>query len=371
MSDIIELNIKNEVLCKKHNKKFKGFSKFFLYHYCKQCFNYKNELSENDIIRFKDIKIQEKIEEVKIKKLIEKIEEYNETTYGTTINNYIFINNQYELFSKEEEKRLKILINIIINDFNHYPNFSSFFNIKNLFHFFNIEDKSIIKEGNTIIDDNLIEKTEPIIIEYINDISNRTKLFSKIFTNNNKNTFKIEIEGKILNLIEDYEFKTKQRKVRVKLYLNKNISEINLYKMFANCTNLIYVNGISKLKKIVNIDKIFYNCISLSSIPDLKDWDIRKNNGYLMFYNCISFIFFPYEKEELNINKYDDGLSGILLTQYLKYNKEIIISNINENNEGYINLFKNRIKIEDKNKEIKILPGKDVKKERNNCLFQI
>ena len=55
-----------------------------------------------------------------------------------------------------------------------------------------------------------------------------------------------------------------------------------MYKMFANCINLIYVNGISKLKKNVNINKIFYNCISLSSIPDFKDWKIQKYNGYLM-----------------------------------------------------------------------------------------
>ena len=70
-----------------------------------------------------------------------------------------------------------------------------------------------------------------------------------------------------------------------------------MYKMFSNCTNLIYVNGISKLNNISNINKIFYNCISLSSIPDFNDWKIEKYNSYLMFYNCISFEFSPYDKE--------------------------------------------------------------------------
>ena len=65
-----------------------------------------------------------------------------------------------------------------------------------------------------------------------------------------------------------------------------------MYKMFANCKNLIYVNGISNLNRIMNINKIFYNCISLSSIPDFKDWKIKKDNAYLVFYNCISFAFF-------------------------------------------------------------------------------
>ena len=74
--------------------------------------------------------------------------------------------------------------------------------------------------------------------------------------------------------------------------------------MFSNYIDLIYVNGISKLNKIkiINMDKMFYNCISL--------------------------IFFPYENEiniNININKYDDSFLGINITRYLKYNKEIII----------------------------------------------
>ena len=62
------------------------------------------------------------------------------------------------------------------------------------------------------MDDNLIENNEPIIIEYINNTSNKTKLFSKIFVHNNKNKCSIEIEGKRLELIEDYKFKIKKEK---------------------------------------------------------------------------------------------------------------------------------------------------------------
>jgi len=330
------INIENHLICNEHNKTFKGFSKFFLNNYCEDCFNYKKGIYNNDIIKFDGIRI----EEIKIDKIIEKI------------------NDNKDIF---EEIKFKNLIDAIINDYKNYPNFSHFFNIKNLLYFFNIEDKSTEKDEN-IINDDFIEENEPIIIEYINNISNKTKLFSKIFVKNNKKKCKIEIEGKKLDLIEKYEFKTKERKVRVKLFINKNVLEIDVYKMFSSCTNLIYVNGISKLKKIVNINKIFYNCISLSSIPDFKDWKINKDNIYLMFYNCISLIFFPYERES-NINKYDEGFLGILITKYLKYNKEIIIRNINQDNEGYINLFKNRIKIEDKNKEIIILDGKDDENE--------
>ena len=126
--------------------------------------------------------------------------------------------------------------------------------------------------------------------------------------------------------------------------------------MFANCTNLIYIDGISILKKIkiININKLFYNCISLSSISDLNEFEIQKYNPSLIFYNCISLIFFP-NKQDLNINNYDNG---IIITKYLKYNEEIAINNI-EDNDGYINLFKYKFKI--KNEEIMIFEGKDEK----------
>ena len=122
--------------------------------------------------------------------------------------------------------------------------------------------------------------------------------------------------------------------------MNNDVSEIDMHKMFSNCVDLIYVDGISKLNKIkiINRDQMFYNCISLISIPDFKEWEIEKNNNYLMFYNCISLIFFPYENE-LNIKKYDYSFLGIIITRYLKFNKEIIINNIDEDYEGYISLF--------------------------------
>ena len=355
---ISNINIENELICKEHNKKFKGFSKYFLSNYCEDCDNYKNEKFDNDIIKFNDIKIEEK----KIDELIKIVKENNDAPPSIIKDEQISGNTFGNLEEQEEEeKRFKKLTNIIINDYKNYPNFLHFFNIKNLLYFFNIEDKPIEKEEDIIID-NLVEKNEPITIEYINNISNKTKLFSKFFVKNNKNKFKIEIEGKRLDLIEYYKFKTKEKKVRVKLFINKNISEINMYKMFSNCTNLIYVNGISKFNNISNINKLFYNCTSLSYIPDFNNWKIQKYYAFLMFYNCISYIFLPYEKN-LKINKYDEGCLGMLINKYLKYNKEIIINNINEDTKGYINLFKNRIKFEDKRKEIIILDGKDDERE--------
>ena len=68
-----------------------------------------------------------------------------------------------------------------------------------------------------------------------------------------------------------------------------------------------------------------------------------------------------------------------IITRYLKYNKEIIINNIFEDNEGYINLFGNKYKIKDKEEEIMIIDGKeeteliacykDIKKEQEDNLI--
>lgn len=153
-----------------------------------------------------------------------------------------------------------------------------------------------LKKYNSI--NEFCQNNESIIIQYINNISNKTKLFSKIFVENNIEKFKIIIEDKILELKKEYRFKSNEKIVKVELILNKNVSEINMYKMFANCFNLISLNGISKLIKarIVNLSKMLYNCYSLSSIPDFKNWELKKYNNYLMFYNCISLVFFPYKK---------------------------------------------------------------------------
>jgi len=98
-------------ICKEHNKKFKGFSKYYLNNYCEDWDNYIDEFDDNDIIKFDDIKIEEKKIEILIKKI-------NDNTDST-----------YENLSEKEEKRFKKLINIIINDFKNYPNFPHFFNI--------------------------------------------------------------------------------------------------------------------------------------------------------------------------------------------------------------------------------------------------
>ena len=291
-------NNSNKLLCERHKEKFIGFSKLCLDNYCQKCIN--DKPNNDNIIFFDDIKIENNIIEELLKKINynKRIHYFKESNINNS-NKIIDKNNGYcEIISEEEEVMFNKLINIIIKDYKNYPNFSHFLNIKNLLSFFNIEDKPIIEEEEKKSEDKITKNNEPIIIEYNNNISYKTKLFSKTFVRNNKRKFKIEIEGQRIDLIDEYEFKTKERKVKIKLLMNNEVTEIDMYKMFANCIDLICVDGIAKLEiKIKNIDKIFYNCNSLLSIPDFNDWKIKKDNAYLMFYNCISLVFFPFENK--------------------------------------------------------------------------
>ena len=185
-------DIEEELLCKLHKKKFQGFSKIYCYNYCQSCIDDKDD---NDIIRFDNIKIGDtKIEYLlKIINNIKSIEEYNIFYRFKNINDE---DGYFKILSEEDEIYFNNLIKIIINDYKNYPNFLHFFNIKNILYFFNIEHKPI-----EILNNKIIKINEPIIIEYNNNISNKTKLFNKTFVKNNKNKCKIEIEGEILDLL--------------------------------------------------------------------------------------------------------------------------------------------------------------------------
>ena len=101
---------------------------------------------------------------------------------------------------------------------------------------------------------------------------------------------------------------------------------------------------------------MFYNCVSLLSIPDFKEWKLSKDNNYLMFYNCISLAYLPYEDE---IIKYDkDGFLGLIITKSYEFKNELTIKNVIEDKEGKVNLFGKEFIIKNKRDEIMVFNGK-------------
>ena len=76
-----------------------------------------------------------------------------------------------------------------------------------------------------------------------------------------------------------------------------NISQVrDLSMIFYNCSSLKSLPDISKwnTNNVINMEGLFYNCSSLISLPDISDWNTSKvkymNN---LFYNCSLLISLP------------------------------------------------------------------------------
>ena len=91
------------------------------------------------------------IEDNKIKEINEKIndnQEISEEILEEESNNFEIIEineSTLEKISGKENKRFKKLINIIINDYKNYPNFTHYFNIKNLLYFLKLKINQLKK----------------------------------------------------------------------------------------------------------------------------------------------------------------------------------------------------------------------------------
>ena len=247
-------------------------------------------------------------------------------------------NNKYIKINQIQVENFNKLVNIIINDYYNYPNYSHFYNIENIFYFL-FRDRFETTEN--IIENEILESYNDeeiqINIEYINNINAKIKLFGESFVRNNINKCYLKINDKIFDLKKEHNFKTKEIIVVIKLIIKKKIFNIDLSKMFSNCYNLKSLDCISKLRKvkIINLNKMFYNCISLKSLPDISEWDISKvKSASLMFYNCISLKSFPnLKKWKLNDNLFFNN-SLLYFTSFLDSLKKNDINHHNIIGEG-------------------------------------
>ena len=332
--------------CKGHNRKFKYFCKTCLLNICEKCKNNYHDFKPHEPIEIKSMKIDnEKLNEIK-----NEINANNNMIYSdlnrTEIIKINFIDEETnEKVTEEEESKFNKLIRIIIHDYKNYPNFSHIFNIKNILHLFNL-NKCEGKNDNNIkeFDNKYLQSKgkDEIIIKYINNNST-IKIFNEEFVKKNKDKVHLEINGKMCELISQYKPESSENILTIKLIVNEDIFEIDMSEMFANCINLISINGIGKWKKtkIINQYKMFYNCTSLLPIMDINDWKISTDvDNYLMFYNCISFIFIKNSIIK-NIDDLDIKMSlGIIITKYLQNGKEILLKAKINKNEKKINLSK-------------------------------
>ena len=159
-------------------------------------------------------------------------------------------------------------------------------NYNNYFHYLNI------KECFNYLRKKYEDKIDFITIYYkIEDYRQKTRIFGKIFVNNNEDNCHIIIDGKKYNLMEFIEFKNnrKNKILEVKLIGVSKIIEAS--SMFDGCESLISINNISNWNtyNVKNMISMFRGCKYLESLPginDLKTDNVEYMNN--MFSGCIS-----------------------------------------------------------------------------------
>ena len=74
--------------------------------------------------------------------------------------------------------------------------------------------------------------------------------------------------------------------------------------MFYECSSLSSLPDISKwnTNNVTDMSYIFFWCSSLSSLPDISKWNTNNyTNMYHMFYGCLSIIISKIIKAKFNI----------------------------------------------------------------------
>ena len=166
----------------------------------------------------------------------------------------------------------------------------------------NLENNRLIKsdldEIKKIIEDS-IKNINIFNIIYKLDKSNyKIKLFGKKFIENNKNNFKIIINGEKMDICEYYEINNENNKdesLNIDL-IKINEPVINISYMFHECSKLIELPKFNEFdtSNISDLSFIFDGCTSLKTLPDMSIWDTSKIEDMRnIFSRCESLEIIP------------------------------------------------------------------------------
>ena len=292
---------------------------------------------ENSKKFIKDKKLKELInDEIKSKELIKKYEDYIEQTIEIFKNLLIKINSMHSLLELNNNDKLRDLINeyplniknldinkiknVINEELEHIEKclINNKINLKekhfekeqnkkkiNITQNINGEKKIILNNfDNNINDIHDKENSNKIVNgnrneikfdKYINKINityyAKTKgnydIFGKKFVENNEGNISLNINGKINNLVHNYELKEGENIITL-IIKNKLI---NLSYMFISCESLKDIQELKDLdvKDTINFSTMFFGCSSLSDIKPLQNWDVSKGKDFsFMFWGCKS-----------------------------------------------------------------------------------
>ena len=121
------------------------------------------------------------------------------------------------------------------------------------------------------------------------------RIFGYEFVKNNKNICKMIIDNKEYEISEEYNVKNyNENKIKIKLKGINNVTNMN--EMFYECSSLSSLPDISKwnTNNVTDMSKMFSKCSSLSSLPDISKWNTNNvTNMKCLFSGCSSLSSLP------------------------------------------------------------------------------
>ena len=121
----------------------------------------------------------------------------------------------------------------------------------------------------------MVEKDiSEITIIYDVKEENSIRIFGSGFVENNRNICKMIIDNKEYEITEEYKIKNNNNS-KLKIIL-KGIDNItNMRGIFFECSSLSSLPDISKwnINNVTDMSYMFYKCSSLSSLPDISKWN--------------------------------------------------------------------------------------------------
>ena len=151
------------------------------------------------------------------------------------------------------------------------------------------------------------------------------KLFGEKFIENNKNNCKIIIDNKDQDLIEYLKINKNEKILKIKLKEIKTIT--NMSYMLSYCNSLTSLPDISNwnTSNVTNMSYMFYYCSSLKSLPDISKWNTNNvTNMNTMFQECNQLISIP------DISKWNTSNVTDISFMFNQCNKLISLPDIKE-----------------------------------------
>ena len=127
------------------------------------------------------------------------------------------------------------------------------------------------------------------------EVGDEISIFGSEFVKNNKNKCKMIIDNKEYEITEKYNIENyNNNKLNIKLKGINNVTDMS--DMFCGCSSLSSLPDISNwnTNNVTDMSSMFNGCSSLSSLPDISNWNINNvKHMFLMFEKCSKNLIIP------------------------------------------------------------------------------